>query len=240
MLVQRLSVLERPGVASLFDPARERFAMRHIDRPVRVRVALNEAAHPDAARIVGRLLIGQFIQAVAARDGLDELAAEGVFACLIADDAGTYVDEYAAQGLSWLRSRNAGVLLAVRSMDDFAARLRAAVFGAVGCKAVLPGAGPRDAAAFAEHWGKTLVEERSVTKGSPDGGLVRKARFAVMGALFGEKAAGGSESVTVKKVERYRWSPSEITGELRPRHALCSLTTRDGERTGPVLVALES
>lgn len=238
LLVQRLSVLERPGVAALFDPARERFAMRHVDRPVRVRVALNEAAHPDAARIVGRLLVGQFVQAVAARDPED--AEDGVFACLVADGAGAYVDEYAAQGLPWTRGRNAGLLLAVRSMDDFAPRLRAAVFGGVGCKAVLPGAGPRDAEAFAEHWGKTLVEERSVTRGAPEGGLLRKTRFAVLGALFGEKAAGGSESVTVRKVERYRWSPSEISGELTSRKVLCSLTARDGERTGPVLVELES
>jgi hypothetical protein len=235
-VVQRLSVLERPGVAALFDPSRQRFAMRHIDRPVRVRVALNEASYPDAARIVGRLLIGQFVQAAAARD--TSAADDGVFTCLIADGAGAFVDEYAAQGMAWLRSRNAGMVLAVRSMDDFAPRLRATVFGAVGCKAVLPGAGPRDAEAFAQHWGKRLVEETSVTKGAPEGGLLRKTRFALMGALFGEKAAGGSESVTVRKVERYRWSPSEITGELGARHALCSLTTREGERTGPVLVEL--
>ncbi|MDI2132768.1 hypothetical protein [Yinghuangia seranimata] len=238
LLVQRLSILERPGVASLFDPERDRFAMRHIDRPVRVRVALNEAAYPDAARIVGRLLIGQFVQTVAGRDAAD--AADGVFACLVADGAGTYLDEYAAQGMAWSRSRNAGLLLAVRSMDDFAPRLRAAVFGTVGCKAVVPGAGPRDAEAFAEHWGKTTVEEREVTRGAPDGGMVRKARFAVMGALFGEKAAGGSESVTVRSVERYRWSPSEITQDLKSRTALCSLTNRAGERTGPVLVELDS
>lgn len=238
LLVQRLSVLERPGMAALFDPGRERFAMRHVDRPVRVRVALNEAAYPDAARIVGRLLIGQFVQAIASRD--PEEAEDGVFACLVADGAGPYLDDYAAHGLAWTRSRNAGLVLAVRSMDDFAPRLRAAVFGAVGCKAVLPGAASRDAEAFAEHWGKTLVEERSVTHGSPEGGLLRKARFAVMGALFGEKAAGGSESVTVRKVERYRWTPSEITGDLKSRHALCSLTTRDGDRTAPVLVELET
>ncbi|WP_436787137.1 hypothetical protein [Yinghuangia sp. YIM S10712] len=237
LLVQRLSVLERPGIAALFDAGRERFAMRHIDRPVRVRVALNEALHPDAARIVGRLLVGQFVQAAAARD--PQAAERGVFACLVADNAGAYVDEYAAQGLAWTRGRNAGLLLAVRSMDDFAPRLRAAVFGAVGGKAVIPGAGPRDAEAFAEHWGKTLVEERSVTRGAPEGGLVRKARFAVMGALFGEKAAGGSESVTVRSVERFRWSPSEIAGELHARHVLCSLTNREGERTGPVLVELD-
>lgn len=238
LLVQRLSVLERPGMAALFDPGRERFAMRHVDRPVRVRIALNEAAYPDAARIVGRLVVGQFMQAIAARD--PEQADDGVFACLVADGAGPYVDDYVANGLAWTRARNAGLVLAVRSMDDFAPRLRAAVFGAVGCKAVLPGAAARDAEAFAEYWGKKLVEERSVTHGSPEGGLLRKARFAVMGALFGEKAAGGSESVTVRKVERYRWTPSEITGELKTRHVLCSLTTREGDRTAPVLVELES
>ncbi|MCF2530546.1 hypothetical protein [Yinghuangia soli] len=237
LVVQRLSVLERPGMAALFDPARERFAMRHIGRPVRVRVALNEAAYPDAARIVGRLLVGHFVQAAAARD--PEAAADGPFACLIADGAGAYLDDYAAQGLGWIRGRNAGMVLAVRSMDDFPLRLRPPVFGGVGCKAVLPGAGARDAEAFAEHWGKKLVEERSVTRGAPEGGLVRKARFAVMGALFGEKAAGGSESVTVRSVERFHWSPSEISGELKAKHVLCSLSTRDGDRTGPILIELD-
>jgi hypothetical protein len=124
-------------------------------------------------------------------------------------------------------------------MDDIAPRLRATVFGAAGCKAVVPGAAPRDAEAFAEHWGKTRVEESTITRGRPAGGIVRRGRYAAMGALFGEKADGRSESVTVRTVERYRWTPSEISGELAARHALISLTTSDGERTEPVLVELD-
>jgi len=236
LLVQRLAVLERPGIAGLFAPDRERFAAGDIHRPLRVRIALNEAAHPEAARLIGRLVLSQFVQAIATprRDRRPRR----VFACLVADDAGRLVDEYTAKGLQWARNRQAGLVLSVRSLDDLAPSLRHTVFTAAGCKAVVPGASRADAEMFAEHWGMTKEQERSITMGSPEGGLFKKMRYSAMGTLFGEKASGRSERVTTRTVERYRWSPGEIAGELPPRHAIVSLTTRKGERTAPVLIDL--
>jgi hypothetical protein len=237
LLVQRLAVLERPGVGVLFAPGRERFAAADIARPLRVRIALNEAAHPEAARLIGRLVLAQFVQAMATHG-----RARGprrVFACLVAADAGRLVDEYTAKGLHWARNRRAGLVLSVRSLDDLAPALRTTVFDAAGCKAVVPGASRHDAELFAEHWGKTeRQEELSVTTGTPDGGLFKRMRLSVLGALFGEKAGGRSKRVTMHTVERYRWSPAEITGDLATRHAIISLTTRKGGRTPPVLIDL--
>ncbi|WP_406287001.1 hypothetical protein [Embleya sp. NBC_00896] len=236
LLVQRLAVLERPGVAGLFGPDRVRFAAGDIHRPLRVRIALNEAAHPEAARLIGRLVLSQFVQAMATPRR--ERGPRKVFACLVADDAGRLVDEYAAKGLQWARNRRAGLVLSVRSLDDLAPALRHTVFAAAGCKAVVPGASRADAELFAEHWGMTKEQERSITRGTPEGGLLKRARYSVMGSLFGDKASGRSERVTTRTVERYRWSPAEITGDLPTRHAIVSLTTRKGERTPPVLIDL--
>ncbi|MFI6979429.1 hypothetical protein ACIBSV_12690 [Embleya sp. NPDC050154] len=236
MLVQRLAVLERPGVAELFRPDRERFAAGDIDRPLRVRIGLNEAAHPEAARLIGRLVLSQFVQAMATPRR--ERGPRKVFACLVADDAGRLVDEYAAKGLQWARNRRAGLVLSVRSLDDLTPALRHTVFAAAGCKAVVPGASRADAELFAEHWGMTKEQEKSITMGTPEGGLAKRIRYSVLGTLFGEKASGRSERVTTRTVERYRWSPSEIAGDLPTRHAIVSLTTRKGERTPPVLIDL--
>ncbi|GCD96401.1 hypothetical protein EHYA_04086 [Embleya hyalina] len=236
MLVQRLAVLERPGVAELFHADRERFGAGEIDRPLRVRIALNEAAHPEAARLIGRLVLAQFVQAMATPRR--ERGPRRVFACLVADDAGRLIDEYAAKGLQWARNRRAGLVLSVRSLDDLAPALRHGVFTAAGCKAIVPGASRADAELFAEHWGMTKEQERSITMGSPEGGLVKRLRYSVLGALFGEKASGRSERVTTRTVERYRWSPAELTSDLPAEHAVLSLTTRKGERTPPVLIDL--
>ncbi|MGC0414663.1 hypothetical protein [Embleya sp. AB8] len=236
MLVQRLAVLERPGVAELFRADRERFAAGDIDRPLRVRIALNEAAHPEAARLIGRLVLSQFVQAMATPRR--ERGPRKVFACLVADDAGRLVDDYVAKGLQWARNRRAGLVLSVRSLDDVPAALRHTVFAAAGCKAVVPGASRADAELFAEHWGMTKEQEQSITMGTPEGGLVKRLRYSVLGTLFGEKASGRSERVTTRTVERYRWSPAEITGDLPTHHAVVSLTTRKGERTRPVLIDL--
>ena len=161
LLVERLRLLDRPALVELFDGRGDRkFSMRQIDKPMRVRIALPEGAYPQAARILARLAVSQFVQTVSAPD-----VDRSIFKGLIVDDAGRFVDEYVVQGLQRARAANAGLILLAQSMREFPEDLRATVFANTGCKAVFAGIDPQDASYIADFWGKQWVAETTVTTG---------------------------------------------------------------------------
>ena len=161
LLVERLRLLDRPALVELFDGRGDRkFSMRQIDKPIRVRIALPEGAYPQAARILARLAVSQFVQTVSAPD-----VDRSIFKGLIVDDAGRFVDEYVVQGLQRARAANAGLILLAQSMREFPEDLRATVFANTGCKAVFAGIDPQDASYIADFWGKQWVAETTVTTG---------------------------------------------------------------------------
>jgi hypothetical protein len=252
LLVERLRLLDRPALVELFDGRPEqRFGMRDITRPLRVRIALPEGAYPQASRILARLAVAQFVQTVAAPD-----TDRSVFKGLVVDDAGRFVDEYVVQGLQRARAANAGLILLAQSMREFPEELRATVFANTGCKAVFAGIDPQDAAYVADFWGKSWVPETTVTTGTENvsstgsvtgpperrrtaGSMGRNTkRPGMLQQLTGGTAVHQQRSVSTRAVERYNWSPSEIINEIPVGHALVSLATADGIRTGPVLVDL--
>ncbi len=49
-----------------------------------------------------------------------------------------------------------------------------------------------------------------------------------------------TEAVTVRQVERERWSASQLAHEVPPGHAVLSLTTVEGKHTPPSLVDLRT
>jgi hypothetical protein len=195
--------------------------------------------------------VSQFVQTVASPD-----TDRSVFKGLVVDDAGRFVDEYVVQGLQRARSANAGLILLAQSMREFPEDLRATVFANTGCKAVFAGVDPQDAAYVADFWGKQWVPETTVTTGQENttsqgsisgpperrrsaGSLGRNTKRP--GALLqvtGGTSVAQQRSVSTRPVERYVWSPSEIINEIPVGHALVSLATADGIRTGPVLVDL--
>ncbi|WP_245984350.1 ATP-binding protein [Streptomyces tateyamensis] len=235
LLADRLALLDRPAFAGCFSQgepgARPAFAMRALEHPLRVRVKLPERGHPEAARILARLVVGQFLQAAVAR------ADRSLFAGLVVDDASAALDLGAVQGLSRLRAANAGAVLLLRSLVDLPEALRVPLFGAVGCRMAFPGIAPWDGKLFSEAWGTVVVRERAVTL-APDtsGGVLRKAGRLVRKALAGTTAQ--TESVTTREVERERWSPSDLAHALPTGHAVVSLTTVAGEQVPPLLVDL--
>ena len=240
LLNERLRLLDRPALIDLFDGRARRFSMREINRPVRVRIALPEGSSPQAARILARLAIAQFVQVVAAPD-----ADRSVFKGLIVDEAGRFVDEYVVQGLQRARAANAGIVLLTQSMGQFPEHLRSAVFTGTGCKAVFAGVEPQDARYFAEYWGTQWSAETTVTTGSatttgsghvstPGG----KKEKSVIQSITGNTAVEYSRSVATRAIERPVWSASEIINDVPTGHALISLATPDGIRTPPVLVNL--
>ncbi|WP_157537841.1 type IV secretory system conjugative DNA transfer family protein [Kitasatospora azatica] len=247
LLADRLALLDRPAFAGCFSQsnpgqaegsagsaapnAKPAFAMRALEHPLRVRVKLPERGHPEAARILSRLVVGQFLQAAVARSD------RSLFAGLVVDDASAALDPAALQGLRRLRGANAGAVLLLRSLVDLPEALRVPVFGAVGCRMAFPGIAPWDGKLFSEAWGTVLVRERAVTL-APDtsGGLLRKTGRLVRKALAGTTAQ--TESVTTREVERERWSPSDLAHALPAGHAVVSLTTVGGEQVPPLLVDL--
>ncbi|MDH6579675.1 ATP-binding protein [Kitasatospora sp. MAP5-34] len=250
LLADRLALLDRPAFAGFFpgdgrgveqgveqgpdtDAAKPAFAMRALDHPLRVRVKLPERSHPEAARMLSRLVVSQFVQATVVREE------RTLFAGLVVDDASAALDGHTVRGLQRMRGANAGAVLLLRTLVDLPEALRAPLFGAVGCRMAFPGIAPWDGKLFSEAWGTHLVQETAITH-APDtsGGLPRRAGRAVRKALSGTTAQ--TESITTRDVERHRWSPSDLAHALPSGHAVISLTTVDGEQVPPLLVDLRS
>ncbi|WP_052439546.1 hypothetical protein [Streptacidiphilus jiangxiensis] len=237
LLADRLALLDRPVFAGCFNPsAGDRaplplFALRALDHPLRVRIALPDHSHPEAARILARLAVGQFLHAAASR------ADRSLFAGLVVDDASAAVDTHAVRGLQRLRAANAGAVLGLRTLVDLPESLRAPLFGAVGGRMAFPGLAPWDGKLFEEAWGTVWVDERDVTRSlDTSGGVVRRSFRGMRALLEGERAQ--TESVTTRKVERRRWSASDLAQVLPRGHAVVSLTSVDGTQVPPLLVRL--
>jgi type IV secretion system coupling TraD/TrwB family protein len=238
-LLERLGLLDRPSLVRLFDqpdPER-RFAMRDVDRPVRVRIVIPEAQYPEASVVLARLAVAQFVQITSA-----PATNRDIFKALLVDEAGRYVDDYVARGVQRLRAGNAGLILISQSLADFPTELRPTIFGSVGCKAVFAGLDPADAQVFSDWWGTHWVPEVTVSRGdaasrtTTPGGLTSKG----WRARRDTRGISTRADVSTRKVERPLWSPAEIINEIPPGHALISLARSDGVRTPPVLVNLRT
>ncbi|MYS20021.1 MULTISPECIES: ATP-binding protein [unclassified Streptomyces] len=234
-LADRVALLERPAFAGFFDvTGRSRpFSMYALEHPLRVRIDLPERGHAEASRILARLVLAQFTAAVTARRD------RSLFACLVLDDAAHTVTADAVRGMARLRSANAGILLTLRTLDDVPESLRTSLLGSVGCRMVLSGVTTWDGKRFAEAWGTTWVETEDVTR-TPDqsGGMLRRGLRGVRRLFTG--VAVTTESVTVRKVERERWSASDLAHGVPAGHAVLSLTTTAGEHAPPVLLDLRA
>ncbi|WP_042390881.1 hypothetical protein [Streptacidiphilus melanogenes] len=237
LLADRLALLDRPVFARCFNASAgdaeslPLFALRALDHPLRVRIALPEHSHPEAARILGRLVVGQFLHAAASR------ADRSLFAGLVVDDGSAAVDTHAIRGLQRLRSANGGAVLGLRTLVDVPESLRAPLFGAVGGRMAFPGLAPWDGRLFEEAWGTVWVDERDVTRAvDTSGGILRRSFRGMRALLEGERAQ--TESVTTRKVERRRWSASDLAQVLPRGHAVVSLTSVDGTQVPPLLVRL--
>ncbi|MER5789237.1 ATP-binding protein [Streptomyces sp. NPDC001980] len=235
VLADRIALLDRPAFAGFFDTSGQSrpFSLKALDHPVRVRIDLPERGHADASRILARLVLAQFTASVAVRDD------RSLFSCLLLDDATGVVTPEAVRAVQRLRSANAGVVLTLRTLDDVPRPLRGPLLGATGCRMAFAGLTPWDGQDFAEVWGKEWTEARDVTDRqiiaeTPAG----KALHVVRRVITGKAAT--ARAVTVRQVERERWSASELAHGLPPGHAVLSLTTVKGEHAPPLLVDLRA
>ncbi len=232
-LADRLALLNRPVFAEFFGggSAHRAFSLRAVaDHPLRVRIDLPERGHEEAARLITRLVLAQFHAVV--RHGR-----RGHFVCLVLDDATGTVTPESVRRIQRLRSRNAGVVLALRSVGDVPEALHGPLCGAVGCRMAFSGVTTWDGSRFAQAWGTEWVETTEVAKHTvfADQPMTR-ALHALRKLVTGKEVT--TDAVTVRQVERERWSASQLAHEVPPGHAVLSLTRVDGEHAPPLLVDL--
>jgi hypothetical protein len=232
-LADRLALLDRPAFERFFGAGDVRhFSLRSVaHHPLRVRIDLPQRGHEEASRLLARLVLAQF--AAVARSADDR----GHFACLVLDDAAGTLTTETVRGIQRLRSLNAGVVLTLRTLADVPESLHGPLFSAVGCRMAFSGVTTWDGRAFAEAWGKEWVETEEVAQHTvfADQPMTR-ALHALRKMVTGKAVT--TEAVTVRRVERERWSASELAHAVPPGHAVLSLTDVTGEHAPPLLVDL--
>ncbi|MFI6645578.1 ATP/GTP-binding protein [Streptomyces sp. NPDC050504] len=233
-LADRLALLDRPAFADFFDTSRSAspFSLRSLQHhPMRVRVELPEQGHAEASRLLARLVLAQFTAVVTARTD------RSLFSCLVLDDATATLTADTVRGIRGLRSANAGAVLSLRTVDDVPEALHIPLLGAVGCHMAFAGITTWDGKRFTEAWGTEWVETREVAQHTvfADQPLTR-AVHALRKLVTGKAVV--RDAVTIKRVERQRWSASELAHEVPAGHAVLSLTTVEGEHAPPLLVDL--
>lgn len=231
-LANRIALLDRPAFAGSFGaPDRSRpFSMEALVHPIRVRIELPERSHAEASRILVRLLLAQFTAAVRAHRTWSR------FVCLIVDDIGQAVTAETVRALAELPSTKAGMILGLRTLDDVPEHLRGPLVAAVGCRMSLAGVTPWDGKFFAESWGTTRVETREVTRADQSGGMAQRINRIARRVITGRVVT--ADAVTVREVERERWSASDLAHTVPAGHGVVSLTTTGGESAPPILVDL--
>ncbi|GAA3153116.1 hypothetical protein GCM10010521_46200 [Streptomyces rameus] len=235
LLADRLACLDRPAFTGFFDTSADArpFSLRSLDHPLRVRIDLPERAHPEAAQLLARLLLAQFTACMTVR------ADRSLFAGLVLDDATHAITAGSVRALRRLRESNAAVVMSLRALGDVPEHLRQPLIAAVGCHAAFSGITTWEGSLFAQAWGTEWVETTEVAKHTvfADQPLTRLIH-AVRKLGTGKPVT--TDAVTVRQVERERWSASELAHGVPPGHAVLSLTTVRGEHAPPLLVDLRS
>ncbi len=236
VLADRLALLDRPVFAEFFatgDAAARPFSLRAVaHHPLRVRIDVPAHGHEEASRLITRLILAQF-------DHVVHDTGRRHFACLVLDDATGTVTTESVRRMQRLRSQNAGVVLALRTLGDVPEALHGPLHGAVGCRMAFSGVTTWDGSRFAHAWGTEWVETTDVAQHTvfADQPMTR-AIHALRKLVTGRAVT--TQAVTVRQIERERWSASQLAHEVPPGHAVLSLTTVDGEHAPPSLVDLRT
>lgn len=235
-MTELLMQLDRPALVNLFD-RRDKFSMTEINRPLRVRIAIPESRYPEASRILARLTVAQFVHTTS-----DPGTNREIFKGLLVDEAGRFVDEYVARGVQKLRSNNAGLILLTQTLSDIPKELRTTVFGSAGCKIVFGRIPPDDARLFSEWFGEEWISDITLHKGiQVNTGSSRGISVGTGGISWnrGEsRTYGRTSGMSARRVERARWTPSDLTSGIDPGHCVAALSRSTGEHTGPIYVNL--
>ena len=182
--------------------------------------------------MLARLVVSQFVQTTSAPD-----TNRRIFKGLVIDEAGRYVDDYVARGVQKVRSNNAGMVLLTQTLADFPPDVRPTIFGSTGCKAVFGGVDPETADHFSRWFGDEWITQNTVSRGQTSSITYDDRTILTRRSGHSE---GQTQSVSSRRIERARWTPSDIITGVPPGHALMALATSDGNRVGPMLVNLRN
>ncbi|WP_395364048.1 ATP/GTP-binding protein [Streptomyces sp. YH02] len=234
VLADRLAALDRPAFAEFFGGGREvrPFSLAAVaQHPMRVQISLPEGGHEEAARLLNRLVLAQFQSVTRGR------APRGHLAFLVLDDAASALTPGTVRALQRLRPQKAAVVLALRTLAEVSEPLHGPLLAAVGCRMAFSGLPTWDGRAFAEAWGTERVETTEVAHHTVFADQPMTRAFHALRKLVTGKAVT-TEAVTVREVERQRWSASDLAHDVPAGHAVLSLTHVRGEHTPPLLVDL--
>lgn len=235
-MIELLMQLDRPALVELLDRP-DKFAMAAINRPTRVRVAIPESHYPEASRILTRLVVAQFVHTASAPD-----TNRDIFKGLVIDEAGRFMDEYVARGVQKLRSNNAGLVLLTQTLGDIPINIRTTVFGSAGCKIVFGRISPDDARIFSDWFGEEWISDITLQQGRQHSVGVNQGITIGTGGLSWNRGEshtyGRSSGTSVRRIERARWTPSDLTSGIEPGHCVAALSRSTGEHTGPIYVDL--
>ncbi|MFE6656396.1 ATP-binding protein [Streptomyces rochei] len=235
MLGDRLATLDRPALAELLAVPRGEaggrrvFSLRDLHRPVRVRLGLPAYTHPEASRMLARLVLAQFAVWAPSRP-------RDVFALLALDDAAGVITPHGVRALHALRSSHAGAVLALRTLADVPEALRGPLLAASGCRVACAGLSTWDAQHFAAAWGTKWVEDRTVTHHEVRAEEpMTKVVHAIRRLATGQRVT--RESVTTRREERPHWTASELAG-IPADHAVINVSSAAGDQAPPVMTKL--
>ncbi|MFF5918976.1 ATP/GTP-binding protein [Streptomyces flavochromogenes] len=234
VLADRLAALDRPVFAEFFGGGREArpFSLGAVaQHPMRVRISLPEGGHEEAVRLLNRLLLAQFQSVTRDRAG------RGHTAFLALDDAAGALTPGTVRALQRLRPQKAAVVLALRTLAEVPEALHGPLLAVVGCRMAFSGLPTWDGRAFAEAWGTERVETTEVAHHTVFADQPMTRAFHALRKLVTGKAVT-TEAVTVREVERQRWSASDLAHDVPAGHAVLSLTHVRGEHAPPLLVDL--
>ncbi|GHE15995.1 hypothetical protein GCM10010339_92430 [Streptomyces alanosinicus] len=130
-------------------------------------------------------------------------------------------------------------MLALRTVADVPEGLHGPLYGAVGCQVAMSGITTWDGSRFARAWGTHWVEMRDVAHHTVWAEKPTTRALHALRKLVTSKAVT-TEAVTIRQVERERWSSSELANEVPPGHAVAALSSVRGERAVPLLVDLHA
>jgi hypothetical protein len=153
---------------------------------------LPESEYPDAARILARLVVSQFVQITSAAD-----ADRSIYKGLVIDEAGRFVDDYVARGVQTLRSNNAGLVLLSQWFGDHYVTELSHTRGQTATVA----------------WQDPRLQ---IGIGVDEGGMDVDIGYDPGRVTHG---VGSISSTTTRRIERPRWSVSDIITGIPTGHA---------------------
>ena len=216
-LADRLALLDRPAFAGFFDAIGDAHRRSRCAPSPSTRCGsgstCRSAATTEASRLITRLLLAQFTRRRARQR-------TALFACLVLDDATGTVTADRCADCSGCARQNAGVVLALRSLDDVPEALHGPLLRRRRLPHGVLRASPPGTAAVRADLGHRVGGDPDVAKHTVFADQPLTSAIHALRKLVTGKAVT-TEAVTVRQVERERWSASELAHEVPPGTRCC-------------------